>query len=285
MTSPSVAGPRLGLGVTGAMLSHVGAVRTGNEDTVTYVLPRADDPALRYGALLLVADGMGGHAAGEVASQMAAEAIRQRYYESDGPVPDVLRRCFAFANEAIHGRGQSDPDCTGMGTTCTAIVVQQGHAYLAHVGDSRAYILRAGAMHLLSEDHTLVAQMVREGSLTEQEAAISPDRNVIVKALGTHPSVEPYVWTEGMPLQSGDRLVLCSDGLSDLVDAAAISETIVRHEPLDSCQALIDMALQAGGYDNISIGVFVIVDGEVEAPRPERPTRKVGTADAAGDTT
>jgi serine/threonine protein phosphatase PrpC len=267
------------------MLTHVGAVRSINEDTVAYVLPRNNDPLARQGALLVVADGMGGHAAGEVASKIAAETILWHYYDGDGPTPKVLTHCFAMANDAIHQRSLTDPDCAGMGTTCTAIAVLEDQAYLAHVGDSRAYILRNGELHQLSVDHTLVAELVRQGVLTEQEAALSPDRNVIVKALGTRPEVEPYVWTEGMPLHTGDRLLLCSDGLSDLVDIAAINEIIGNHEPFDACEALIEMALRGGGHDNISAGVFVIVDNQAEQPRPERPTRKLEAADLAVDTT
>jgi len=267
------------------MLSHVGAVRSGNEDMVAYVLPRRDDPAQRRGALLLVADGMGGHAAGEVASRIAADTIRAHYYEADGSVPEALERCFALANEAIYRQSLSDPDCAGMGTTCTAIAVQHGQAYLAHVGDSRAYIMRDGELHQISLDHTLVAELVRQGSLTEQEAAASPDRNVIVKALGTRPAVEPYCWTEGMALRAGDRLILCSDGLSDLVDAVAIKQIVGGGDPPEACQALIDAALQAGGYDNISVGVFVIAEDAAEQPRQERPTRKVEAAPLADDAT
>ena len=269
--------------VTGAMLTHVGAVRISNEDTVAYVLPRGPDPALRRGAIMLVADGMGGHAAGEVASQIAADMIRQQYYDLEGSVQEILMGCFSAANEAIYLRSVSDSDCAGMGSTCTAIVVQDNLVYLAHVGDSRAYMVRNGAIRQLSLDHTLVAEMVRRGSLTEKEAALSPERHVILKALGTRPTVDPDVLSVGVQLHAGDRLILCSDGLSDLVDDEAIKEVGAGHEPFDACERLIDLALQAGGYDNISVGVFILVDGYAPPPRAERPTRKLEAVSLAAD--
>ncbi|TDH62156.1 serine/threonine-protein phosphatase [Dankookia rubra] len=277
------AGP--GLVVKGAMLSHVGAVRSLNEDTVAYVLPGAADPRASQGALLLVADGIGGHAAGEVASALAAETICCDYYRGDGAVPDLLRRCFAAANQAIHRRSLDAPECAGMGTTCTAIAVVGACVFLAHVGDSRAYLLRGETLSQLSQDHTLVAELVRQGSLTVEEAAGSPERHVILKALGTHPEVEPCIWTEGMPLQAGDRLVLCSDGLSDLVGDAEIAAASRNLPPFEACEALIARALDAGGHDNISVGVFGLEqDGDTPPPqRPERPTRKVEAASLAAE--
>jgi protein phosphatase len=263
------------LTLTGAMLSHPGAVRSHNEDSVAYVLPSGDH-ALRRGALMLVADGMGGHAAGEIASQIAAETIRQQFYLAEGPVPDVLAHCFSAANTAIHQRSLDDAECSGMGTTCTAVAVRGCHAYLAHVGDSRAYLLRDGALLQLSDDHTLVAQLMRDGVLTEAEAAASPDRNVIVKALGTRSEVAPDIWDEGLELCLGDRLVLCSDGLSDCIDDETIGTIVRQHCPFEACNALIEAALQCGGHDNISVGVFAIV--ETEPQRPDRPTRRIQVA-------
>jgi protein phosphatase len=248
------------------------------------VLPGKTDPKSRQGALLLVADGIGGHSAGEVASRMAADIICWQYYETNGLVPDVLRCCFAAANRAIHQRSLDEPGCAGMGTTCTVVAVVENHAYLAHVGDSRAYILRDETMCQISPDHTLVAELVRNGSLTAEEAARSPERHVIIKAMGTRPEVDPCVWTEGMPLRPGDRLVLCSDGLSDLVDDAAIQKIVGQHEPLEACEALIAQAIEGGGYDNISIGVFTLGHDEAPPPRPDRPTRKAGAAALAVDT-
>jgi len=261
------------------MLTHPGKIRTNNEDTVAFVIPTG---AIRGDALLLVADGMGGHAAGEVASRIAAEMFHRCFFAVKGrPLHDVLAECFDTANAEIFEAGQHNPEYAGMGTTCTVIAVRNNHAWLAHVGDSRAYIMRNDDFHQLSEDHTLVAEMVRQGSLTRDEAAISPERNVIVKALGTAAAVAPKIWTDGMPLRPDDRLLLCSDGLSDLVTDMVMKGLIATRSPIDACQALIDAALDAGGHDNVSVGVFHLTDrNEVDEakPAPERPTRRTEDA-------
>ncbi|HJU18571.1 MAG TPA: Stp1/IreP family PP2C-type Ser/Thr phosphatase [Stellaceae bacterium] len=240
------------------MLSHTGLVRDNNEDAVAYVLPDATGPAAGRGALAIVADGMGGHAAGEVASRIAAETVRRLYYELGGPPPDVLRTALAAANKAIYQRSATDPACAGMGTTCTVLALRGGNAYLAHIGDSRAYLLRDGALRQISEDHSLVAQLVRDGALSAEEAARSPQRHVILRALGTEPTAEPAVWAQGLPLRPGDAFVLCSDGLTDLVDDRTLAGIVGRLPPCEACEALIAAALAAGGTDNVSVGVFLI---------------------------
>jgi protein phosphatase len=255
------------------MLGHPGCVRAVNEDVVAYVIPRENDPGAARGALALVADGMGGHAAGDVASRIAAEMVVRLYYEMDGPPVDILAHCLARANRAIYEYSVSDPACAGMGTTCTVLGFRDGAAFLAHIGDSRAYLWRDRKLFQISEDHSLVAELVRRGELTREEAARSPQRHVIVRSLGTAPASEPSIWREGMPLLAGDVFVLCSDGLTDLVDDATIGETIARLAPFDACQALIDAALAAGGTDNISVGVFVVgYDPPPSESRTTRPT-------------
>ena len=261
--------------VNGSMMSDVGLARKNNEDKVTFIVPGPRLPEYARGSLLLVADGMGGHAAGEVASQIAADTIRQGFYFLDGAVPDILRTCFEDANTAIRHRVQSDPACAGMGTTCTVIAVQDGKAYLGHIGDSRAYLRRNGTMHQISPDHTMVAQLVRDGALTQEEADQHPDRHVLIKALGTKALIDPFVWDEGLPLLEGDRILLCSDGLSDFVPGPEIEQIVAAHPPADACDALITAALLAGGYDNVSVGVFVIDRYTESGDRPVQPTRRV----------
>jgi protein phosphatase len=241
------------------MLSHPGCVREANEDAVAYVLPSAADPAGNHGMLALVADGMGGHAAGEVASRIAADTVVRLYYQLGGSPPDVLAACLAEANRLIRERSEAEAACAGMGTTCTALAVRDDTAFLAHIGDSRAYLLRDRRLRQISEDHSLVAQLVRDGAITEEEAVRSPQRNVIVRALGLEPSVKPYISRKGVPLQAGDALVLCSDGLSDLVDDETIAATVAGLVPAVACQELLDRALAASGTDNISVGVFAVV--------------------------
>jgi protein phosphatase len=256
-------GPSGLLSVIGTMSTHPGLVRHNNEDAVVAVLPDADQRAAERGALAIVADGMGGHAAGEVASAIAADTIRRLYYQHDGSPAEALQAAFVAANEAIYRRSTTDPACAGMGTTCTVLALREDGAFLAHIGDSRAYLLRNGYLHQISEDHSLVAQLVRDGVLTEGQAAKSPQRHIILRALGTEPTAEPAVWSQGLPLSPGDVFVLCSDGLTDLVDDGTIGDIVARLEPHEACAALIDAALAAGGNDNVSVGVFAI-----EAARP-----------------
>jgi PPM family protein phosphatase len=249
----------MSLSVTGTMLSHPGRVRDVNEDAVAYVLSAAS--AGNRGMLALVADGMGGHAAGEVASRIAADTVMRVYRERDGVPSQVLAKCLAEANRLIHERGEAEAACTGMGTTCTVLAVRDDAAYLAHIGDSRAYLFRDGELRQLSEDHSLVAQLVRDGAITKEEAARSPQRHVIVRALGLESSAKPLIWRKGLPLKAGDTLVLCSDGLSDLVSDETIASSVRCLPPAEACQKLLEQALAAGGGDNVSIGVFAVLGG------------------------
>ena len=208
------------------MRTDTGAVRPHNEDYVAYIAPQNADPAAARGSLMLVADGMGGHAAGEVASALAVETVRRVYYEHSGPVSQVLASAFLAANRAILSWAENNPECKGMGTTCTAVAVRNGDAWLAHVGDSRAYLLRDGVMTQLSDDQTLVAQMVREGQLTPEQAQNSPISNVILQALGANADIAHVVWSDPLRLAAGDILVLCTDGLSGIVPDATIAEHV-----------------------------------------------------------
>jgi serine/threonine protein phosphatase PrpC len=263
------------LTIVGAMLTDVGQVRSSNEDAVAYVTPAYDDPASDRGALALVADGMGGHAAGEIASALAAEVVRGMYFALDVPAADALATAFEAANRAILDRAEADPACQGMGTTCTAIAVQDNMAYLAHVGDSRAYLLREGLLTQLSEDQSLHAQLIRDGVLTKEEAETQPGRNYILQALGTKTDVTPAIWREGLRLYPGDVLVLCSDGLTNLVSDALIAEIAGHPQPQEACRRLVDAACDAGGHDNISVGIFWICEPEGRAVDAPAATRRL----------
>jgi serine/threonine protein phosphatase PrpC len=247
------------LRVDGAMLTNVGLVRSKNEDAVTFVVPPARGAAAGEDSLLLVADGMGGHAAGQVASALAAEIVRRVFFELTGTVRNLLSIAFRAANNAILDYGQAHPECAGMGTTCTVLAVRDGQAWLAHVGDSRAYLLRAATLRQLSEDQTLIRKLVRDGMMTEQEALVSDQNNVLLQALGTAPEINPELWSEGLQLEPDDILILCSDGLHGLVPDKTIAEIAARAEPLDACNELIQAALKAGGHDNVSVGVFRVI--------------------------
>lgn len=273
------------LKVVGAMLSHQGLVRSGNEDFILYHLPEPGEMSRRHGALALVADGMGGHAAGEIASEIAARTVHLLFYQNDGPVFEALDAGFRAANRIIRDQSQTDPECAGMGTTCTVIAIRHNKLWLAHVGDSRAYMMRCGTLHQLSDDQTLVARMIREGLMTPDEAAASPERGVILSALGIRDVADTQIWQEGQVLVEGDVLLLCSDGLHDLVDDAYISHTLSTQAPIDACHTLIKAALAGGGHDNVSVGVFRIQsDRKEEGTAVDRDTREIDLTALAGGT-
>lgn len=252
------------------MQSDVGRHRKANEDCGQVVRPADAQRQAAKGVLVLVADGMGGHAAGEVASRMAAETIRRVYYEHDGMPPTALRHAFEQANRAVHAAARDDERLQGMGTTCTALVVRGAEAFIAHVGDSRLYWLREGAFRQLSEDHSLVAEMLRDGLLTEADARHHEDRNVITRALGLHPTVDVALGPRPLRVQAGDCFVLCSDGLYDLVEDHEIAEAVAEAPPHAASARLIDLANARGGYDNITVGV-VRIDARASDTRPSAP--------------
>lgn len=253
--------PSEGLGrfrVVGATRTDVGRHRSLNEDTILFVAPAEQDPKAKYGCLALVADGLGGHAAGEVASALAAATVQRTYFSLNLPAPQALAAAFEAANRAILDHAADNPECRGMGTTCTALAIRDGRLWLAHVGDSRAYVLRDGELTQLSDDQTLYAQLMREGALTAEEARNIPGANALLQALGTQPSISPTIWTEGLPLRIGDSFILCSDGLTNLLTDAVIATIASGNSPQEACGKLTDAALGAGGYDNVSVGVFAI---------------------------
>lgn len=260
------------LSVDGAMLSDPGQVRRHNEDCAAYLLARSGARPGGPQAVALIADGMGGHAAGEIASRIACEvALRELTSAADAPT-QRLQRAIEAANAAVLAEAAAKPELTGMGTTLTALLVEHGQAFLGHVGDSRLYILRDGTLHQLSEDHSLVARMVREGLLTEAAARIHPERNVIYMAVGTSRTVAPSVWKHGLLLLENDVLMLCSDGLSDVLPPERIIAELDREGPLEACQALLDAALAAGAPDNVTVGVFRLVRA-APSLRPAGTTR------------
>jgi PPM family protein phosphatase len=258
-----------------AMLSNTGSVRPLNEDVVLYATAPENGTAAKRGTLALVADGMGGHSAGEVASALAAEVVRRVFFELEDSVPSVLASAFAAANRAILDWAAQHPECSGMGTTCTALALNDAGAWLAHIGDSRAYLLRDNALTQLSNDQTLVASLVRQGKLTQEEAAHSPIHNVIVQALGMGPQIGPVIWEKPLALVSGDVMVLCSDGLSGEVSDDAIAQVAGRLPPGEACEALIGEALAAGGHDNISVGVVRVIAEAEQTAGSGQTTRRM----------
>jgi protein phosphatase len=238
-----------------ASRSDVGCHRQVNEDCFRYTEPQGTDK----GALAIVADGMGGHAAGDIASRMAVEIIDQLYYAQAGAAPSALERAFREANRMIYKASQSDLRLNGMGTTCTALALRKGLAVCAHIGDSRLYLVRGGAIYLMSEDHSAVMEMVRRGTLSRETARGHADRNIILRALGTRPEAEVAIWREPFPVRDGDCFVLCSDGLSDPVSDEEIKHAVLSAEPASACDQLIELAKERGGHDNITVGALKLV--------------------------
>jgi PPM family protein phosphatase len=251
-----------------AATTDTGRRRRANEDAYVFRPP-----------LFAVADGMGGARAGEVAAQLAAAALEEAGTETKGE--DGIVAVIEEANRRIWERAVTDPATSGMGTTVTAALVDEtaGQVAIGHVGDSRAYLLRGGALEQLTTDHSLVAELVQSGVLTPEEAERHPQRSAITRALGTEPSVRVETFT--VAAEAGDLFLLCSDGLSAMLDddevAAAIEGT--GGEPTDAGAALVAAANEHGGEDNITVVLFELVEGEPE-PRPE----PVPSADVATET-
>ena len=230
---------------------------------------RNEDAFVCEPPLFAVADGMGGAQAGEVASGLAAAALREG--SADGGGERRVAQLIQEANRRVHDRATTDAAATGMGTTITAALVErEGRVAFGHVGDSRAYLLRDGRLDQLTDDHSLVAELVRRGELSPAEAEVHPQRSVITRALGTDPDVDVDTFSvEALP---GDVFLICSDGLSSYVDGGEIEQIISRHRgDLEAgARSLIDAANRGGGEDNITAVLFAVgADGE-----PDERTRE-----------
>lgn len=241
--------------VVAGAATDVGRVRERNEDAFV-----ARNP------LFAVADGMGGHQGGEVASRVALEVLAAGAGEALGaePSPEGLAEVVGRANAAVLAQAAGDQSLSGMGTTITAAVLTDGRMHLVHVGDSRAYLLRDGRLTRLTEDHTLVQRLVNEGKLTPQEAEIHPHRSVLTRALGVEADVEIDRMSEDV--RTGDRILLCSDGLTSMVPEEEITRLLAGHDdPQAAAEALVTAANDAGGVDNITAVVLFVLEGEEAA--------------------
>ncbi len=247
-----------------ALSTDIGCQRETNEDAGLLVPPSSDSSSYQKDLLAVVADGMGGYQSGEVASQLAIQVVSRAYYDGIGAPAQRLSNALLAANRAIYERSSESEQLRGMGTTCTALALCKNNAYLAHVGDSRLYLIRNNAIYQMSEDHSFVMDLVRKGIITAEEAREHPDRNVLQRALGRQPTVEISGWPEGTPLQAGDCYLLCSDGLYGIVGDETIRAIVLAHDPADACAALIDLARRAGAPDNITIGIVKIEKAEEE---------------------
>ena len=231
--------------------TDVGRARAAKANEDSYL---RDDEA----AVFAVADGMGGHRAGEVASSMALEAVGSAIGEGA-----TLADAIAVANAEVFARAQANPEMRGMGTTVTVMVVAEGAVHFGHVGDSRAYLLRDGQLTQVTDDHSLVEELVREGRLTPEEAAVHPQRNIVTRALGVDEAVD--VDTYEIDLRPADRILVCSDGLTSMIRDSAIEKILRAHaDPQKAADKLVDAANTAGGEDNITVVVVDVVGDEAD---------------------
>ncbi len=257
-----------------AALSETGKVRESNEDSF-----HAD------GRVFAVADGMGGHRAGEVASAAAIEEFLRFDAENRGAPPrERMLKGIQAANLALYRMARNDPEMEGMGTTFTAVVVEEG-LHLGHVGDSRAYMWREGVLRPLTRDHSLVERMVREGRLSPGEARIHPRRNVILRALGVSKELE--VDMDTVDAAPGDRVLLCSDGLTGPLEDRELQEIVsLETGPEERARLLVDAANRRGGMDNITVVMIDLEDGDVPVaeadPAARRPWRRALFGRGAG---
>ena len=220
--------------------THVGKVRYNNEDSLIVIEPKT----------FVVADGMGGASAGEIASQMLVETVKN--FLSKNPKPwdeKILSQAILLANDKILNTARRHEEYHGMGTTATVLSLDGNTAYFAHVGDSRIYLLRNNFFQQVTQDHSYVETLVRRGELTAEEARVHPMKNVLTQAVGAIPEIQ--IDADNFPVQSGDIFLLCTDGLTNMVDDELILKILLSaSNPAD---ALIDAALNAGGRDNVSV--------------------------------
>jgi protein phosphatase len=235
-----------------AAKTHIGKIRDNNEDSF-YI----DE---KNNCMFIVADGMGGHNAGEVASKMAIDVVSKFIEDewnnteilNDFEIYSLIRKAIEKANNKIYERSLFNEDCDGMGTTITIAIILNNKIYLGHIGDSRAYILRNNELMQLTEDHTLVSELLKNGSITEIEAKNHPKKNIITKALGTNLNAEPDISSK--EIYDEDVIILCTDGLTNIIDNDEIKKSFIEHSNLqNACDYLVDLANNRGGYDNITI--------------------------------
>lgn len=249
--------PRVIANVKLGAKTDLGRIRENNEDKFDFYEP--EDPAVlaTKGCFFGVADGMGGHSAGQIACELALKVVIRAYYAN--PSPDThasMRRAVEEANALIYDTAQMMTERNGMGTTLTAVVIREDMLTVAQVGDSRGYLLRDGQITQITEDHSWVAEQVRIGAMSLEEAQASPFRNIITRSIGTSSTVEPDIATH--ELRVGDSVILCSDGLSGHLDPLEIASVVSEHSPSIAAMRLVEEANERGGRDNITVLILSI---------------------------
>lgn len=238
--------------------THVGTVRKINEDACLAVPPWSRLAIQKRACLFAVADGMGGHNAGEVASTIAVNALRDWFAEAEIDQVDerLFEEVFAATNSLIWDYSQKNPETSGMGTTLTAMVVKGKSAIIGHIGDSRLYRMRGGKLELITNDHSLVAEQVRMGKLTPEQARVHPTRNILSRVMGGRQFVVPDCFQ--IEVEPEDLFLICSDGVTGMIDDNQITKMLLEQSPSRVARALCDQANKDGGKDNSTAVVLKI---------------------------
>jgi protein phosphatase len=269
--------------LTHVELSDVGMRRANNQDSLAVLLASDVDAWRRRGHVFVVADGMGAHAAGELASKMAADGIPHNYYKlRDEAPPDAIYKSIREINDQIHRRGMANPEFHGMGTTASVLLLLPQGALVAHVGDSRVYRARDGRLEQLTFDHSLVWEMAHSGQLPKDAAPNLVPKNIITRSLGPHQDVR--VDLEGpYPLEVGDTFLLCSDGLTGQVKDEEIGAILTALSPAEAAQVLIDLANLRGGPDNITVLIVRVTGAVLAAGNSSAEPLALGSDTAASE--
>lgn len=242
-----------------ASLTDVGCQRSNNEDSYLYWEPNSDQEFRRKGRLAIVADGMGGYEGGQEASRLAVETVRDAYDNGfDRDPQQALISAFETAHTSIQQYAIEHTEFQGMGTTCTALSIVGHQLFFAHVGDSRLYLVRPDLISRLTRDHSYVSRLVESGIVRSEDAESHPQRHILTAALGSGREVVPDSPLLPVALEEGDTLVLCTDGLWSLVGEQEIASAVRSGSPAESCQTLVNLALERGGPDNVTILVLRI---------------------------
>jgi protein phosphatase len=243
-------------GVEIGSLTDVGCERENNEDSYAYWESEDDREFERLGRLVVVADGMGGVEGGQFASRIAVESVEKAYASSPESDPQQrLLAAFQLAHAQVQEKARQDPALRGMGTTLTAFALVDQRLFYAHVGDSRLYLLRAGKLQTLTRDHSLVARLVENGVVSPRDAESHPQKHVLTAAVGVSDEIQPDYPAQPLLIQASDVLMVCSDGLWGQLSEEVMAEMLTRKEPAEACRALIEVAKDHGGPDNITLQV------------------------------
>ena len=246
-------------GIEIASLTDVGRQRSNNEDSYLYWEPDSHEEFLRKGRLAVIADGMGGYEGGQEASRLAVDTVRHVYDCAFNSDPQhTLIEALAVAHQNIQRYAEEHPKFHGMGTTCTALSIIGRELRFAHVGDSRLYLVRPETVSRLTRDHSYVGRLVESGIVRSEDAESHPQRHILTAALGSGKDVVPDSPDHPIALNEGDTLVLCTDGLWSVVGESDISGVVRSNTPADACRLLVNMALERGGPDNVTLLVLRI---------------------------